>query len=311
MLRTLERSARRLDPAVARALHDEIAAHLDAAIQARMELGESPEEAERNAVAAFGDVRGVARQIADEARIDARAQRHHLAAFVGFFAAFAIALAGSWTGAMPDVWSTVLFVVASFVLVPALVVAAYRARRPRWGLMLLLYPVVSLWFGVGFAAAYLPDAPPPIIGTARRELPRLLAEAQMNVSRLATVTDQVNQARAEFERGGTAVPVGDLHDPLTLTVGHAASHEAAADVWGRVPEDGYRSRLLSAKGIAGDYGTWAAQPWWYGIDVHLRGTQVIVGPWYLIMLGLSAFGAGLRVAVDRLRRRRPRGGTTA
>jgi hypothetical protein len=300
-----------LDPAVARALHDEVAVHLDAAIQARMELGESPEEAERNAVAAFGDVRDVTRQIGDEARIDPRAQRHHLAAFVGFFAAFSLALTGSWTGVIPDVSSTLFFLAASFALVPLLVVSAYRARRPRWGLMLLLYPVLSLWLGAGFAAAYLPDAPTPVVGTLRRDLPRLLADADSNANRLATALNRLDQARADFERGGAAIPVGDLHDPLTLTLGRAPSHEAAADVWARVPVDGYRGRLLAARGVAGDYAIWAARPWWFGFDVHLRGTQVIVGPWYLIMTGLSALGAGLRVAVDRLRRRRPRGGTTA
>lgn len=52
-----------LDDVVRRALCDEIASHLDAAIQARMELGSTFEEAEQGAVAALGHPRKLVRGI--------------------------------------------------------------------------------------------------------------------------------------------------------------------------------------------------------------------------------------------------------
>lgn len=65
-LRRLDRSTNRmLEPHEGRMLRDEIWAHLDASIQARMELGETREEAERRAVQEFGDVGQVVQRVSD------------------------------------------------------------------------------------------------------------------------------------------------------------------------------------------------------------------------------------------------------
>ncbi|MGV3616364.1 MAG: HAAS signaling domain-containing protein [Fimbriimonas sp.] len=56
--------AEEAEPAVARAVRAEIAAHLDAAIQARLELGEVPELAMEQAVAALGSPKVIAAGVA-------------------------------------------------------------------------------------------------------------------------------------------------------------------------------------------------------------------------------------------------------
>ncbi|MGV3616361.1 MAG: permease prefix domain 1-containing protein [Fimbriimonas sp.] len=68
LLARLRRHSVDLEPSLRGALEAEIAAHLDAAIQARMELGESREEAEAGAVAAFGDVGKVVESIEEDLR---------------------------------------------------------------------------------------------------------------------------------------------------------------------------------------------------------------------------------------------------
>lgn len=69
-LRRLDRSADRLLEAdEARMLRDEVRAHLDASIQARLELGETPEEAERHAVRDFGNFGDVVRKVSEAQKV--------------------------------------------------------------------------------------------------------------------------------------------------------------------------------------------------------------------------------------------------
>ena len=85
LLEEFERASGHLDAATRTALRNEISCHLAASIQARMEIGSPPEAAEREAVAAFGDVREIVSRIDEQVRAS-HTSRRLVWLSVGFFA---------------------------------------------------------------------------------------------------------------------------------------------------------------------------------------------------------------------------------
>lgn len=135
----LEQEARHaLPPDEARALVFEARDHLEHSIQARLELGATPEEAEAEAIAAFG----TAQAVGDEAKWrEPRIDRRFL------LSCLVVLLFWGWVGtiqSLPD-WMAIPFVLIAGAVHVAFVVASLYARRIQ--AIALGAILVPLWLG--------------------------------------------------------------------------------------------------------------------------------------------------------------------
>lgn len=146
-LRRLERSAsRHLDPDAARHLREEVAAHFEAAVQARMEMGDSREEAERAAVDEFGDIRKIVRKVGEAQTVRGKA-------LDPFFTAALLVGAISYAGAflMPQGTGAILTLASILICLALCVWASWRVRRLQWRSFLVA--AVPVWFCLTAALA--------------------------------------------------------------------------------------------------------------------------------------------------------------
>ena len=302
-LAQVDESAKRLDPALRSALHNEIAAHLDAAIQARMELGDSPDEAERSAIAAFGDVKRIVKGVAEVNEVDCKAQSQHVAFVGGFFAVFAGGMAASWSGRLSDSATVLGFYGTALPLLVAIFVTAFRARRLRWGRLLLLYPLIAIGFGTAGSISQVPTVPLIGNGIRRQDLDRLAMEADLQASRYDAVALRVSTARQAFEMGENIGPVF-MSMPESPRMEAAATREVAVRRWKRLPLNLYEAFAQGQRHQAAEYRRWATSPWRYALPYQTFATQFIAVPWFLTMLAVSTLAVWVRIGTDRIRPRR-------
>lgn len=132
-----DEAGKSLPPIDVEILRDEMRAHLEESIQARLELGASPEEAERQALAEFGSPKQIGTQTR---RQDGKIDREFLAAslLVIFFWVTALTV-GPPSDALNDFLSLVLIVVHVLFIR-----AAAKARRFQGET--LAYVLGSAWF---------------------------------------------------------------------------------------------------------------------------------------------------------------------
>jgi len=138
LLTEVEReSSRSMTPLLQRELIDEAAAHLDASIQARLELGMDPEVATREAVHEFGDPREFVKEIRKTYeranRKEVSDQGSKWAKVAGYtmvsYAAFAILCTAGGTFD----WRLPLILVGAAIAIPAFAWASFKSRRLMTG----------------------------------------------------------------------------------------------------------------------------------------------------------------------------------
>jgi hypothetical protein len=192
-----------LDPAMTRAVLDEIAAHLDASIQARMELGDSVDQAERDAVAEFGSARVLVRGLMPlrcSSWFDLRFfTRVGLAALLVFLGGYF-----GWHLTSPD---TATWIVAPCILLFLTVTVreSTRARRPQTVPILAIFACVSFLGAAGEARYSIPD------GAMDRAL---ATNAVANLHQMVAINRQriteYDAKRQEFLRGSSIAPIAVL-----------------------------------------------------------------------------------------------------
>lgn len=203
-MQTVDRESRCLGSTEARALRDEIEGHLDAAIAARLELGASPEEAEREAVAAFGDVRAIVRAIrppGPESWFDRRFFRRVCGGWI------LVTLTGyvGWHF-LPFLLPVTSVVLTLMGLVFLMVIReSVRARRVQALPVLAMFPIFVILGAVGQAAIALPDHP-QMIAMERREALRYLGETQDLQREYEEAIQNYHRARREYQMGGRLAP---------------------------------------------------------------------------------------------------------
>jgi hypothetical protein len=127
-LRQLDRSAHRfLDAEAVQKLREEVAAHFESDVQARVEMGQSPAEAEQASVAAFGDIADLVWQVREAQTARGKALDP---VFTGALLAGAIAYASSFLVRSDGAGALMLLgIVVSLALC---IWATWRVRRLQW-----------------------------------------------------------------------------------------------------------------------------------------------------------------------------------
>ncbi|MEZ0326316.1 MAG: permease prefix domain 1-containing protein [Fimbriimonas sp.] len=287
-LHGVEQEARRLPRDTRNALIEEVRAHLDASIHARMELGATLAEAEAQAVCALGNPVKLAREVS-RVHVNRNVDRPFLLACLGVFVELALA-----QGGFPIPWLSW----ALLTNIAVLLYLAYRAQRFQWRALLLIFPIASLWCAISSAyTCYAPDNPSaPWISYAgiTQELLALDAKAKTYTSR----ADKADQLYARFVAGENVGPAFSREATF-------ASRELASQMWQQFGPGGEAERRKSFA-----YREQAAQlaavdhtQWWKGLPKHMVFVQALVLPWMLVIAGISALGTFLFLAISALRSR--------
>jgi hypothetical protein len=303
----LEELSRELDRAgveadVARALLEEVALHLEAETESRIELGTDPAQAEREAVAAFGPARLVARRAADvHEPVPAGALRRTVLS-AGLFL-------GSYAATFTEARDLVALVLLVGVLggLGCLAVSGYRARRVQWLAFVAL--AVPTWLAVSVANSVthvtLAGCDGPV---SRSSLPTSIPEWRHNV---AGYEGYVGNLRALHQRylvhGGRTI----LHGATSPTDGifrtrEARSDEDAARFWQGIEWDAHERGLRMMRETLASMEANVDAPFYGEIPNQLRQTPGMAAGISVFALVVHALGVLVRQARDQIRRRRPR-----
>ncbi len=136
---------RRLSDQQANALTDEINAHLDAAIQARIELGDTPAEAERSAVHAFGSPKVVVNRLA---KLETPKAKLHVPSLIAMMAGelFLAVLSMVVVPGFHSAWIDHIGVAFAVFAVIGCFVTGWRATRFQWkGFAFATFASMFLW----------------------------------------------------------------------------------------------------------------------------------------------------------------------
>lgn len=260
----LERFLRRLEdevdktlsPSEVEALIAETREHLNDSIQARLELGYAMDEAEREAVAAFGGARSVAQAVSREsARPGERARVRLLASAYGLF------IVGLVAGPPFQRWSETLYhaiFVLGWLAVAAFAIASFRARRPAPVRIVAtgLVAAAALWVAIG--TTWLNFYPYGGFGMVPRwETGRYLDQVRRTQSEHLKGLDDADVFATQTRAVSTAIahPLGNLLSlaPETLTVGTAAAAAGGAIdfVFGAFGALAFAARRRARKGPLG------------------------------------------------------------
>lgn len=307
LLHAVDREARVLDVAEARALRNEIEGHLDAAIMARLELGATPEEAEREAVAAFGDVRRIVRALRPDEGLRWFDRHFFVRVGLGWLSLFAAGLLGAWFFAAISGVVNVIVLVLALALVALVVVESLRARRVQLLPVLALFPVFALLGAIGQAATTLPqqDLEPAISRAAAQDG---IKEMRGRIDEFEGALANLKARRAEFDRGVNIAPAIRSLDSSEIAYGPVASRSEATHQWSMADDwrvqaavivGGSRSQMeslqqrLNAPWIFSTFG-------WLGISTWIASVPAALT---LLLNALVAF-------ITWLIRRLPRRGQT-
>ena len=305
-----DEAGKSLPAADVQALVAEARDHLDDSIQARLELGLTAEEAEWEAIAAFGTARRVGREVA---RQEPWVDRRFLAAVVGLVL---VVLGTIHSPAHVSDGVACAFGALIILAHVALVVASVYPRRFQVATLAFVYFSLGLGYSIQQAETqvYVPT-PGGVYRISRAFLPHRVADSRASIDDLLRHAQTLREGYAEFRRndsirspspsGGTAAD-----KPLRLYP-RAARAEAEANwrsaigkgdeyVRTAIPmiEDGIR-RLKAA----------AHAPWWLAIPFEIGHTVTEFGGFALAYTSLYAI-AWLSGGLIRRRNRRRKGTTS-
>jgi hypothetical protein len=226
-LEELERLAKGegLPPEEIRALRDEIAVHLDASIQARLETGEPPDEAASRAVQALGDPSEIVRRMADARPTDVKTGRRKL--LVSLAATLGAYLYAFWSPAnlAADVLLGALLVGLAFVAT-----YSWKARRvqvrPFAALAFPMWLALSVVLSVHWVTLMPGDAP------MMRLTPQDVEVYQRNALAMREQLRQFDAAYARFQRhGGLDIAARFDWDRMVLEMRPAKDAGMARRAW--------------------------------------------------------------------------------
>jgi hypothetical protein len=299
LLSYLEERTRRLPADLREGLLEEMRAHLDASIQARMELGSSWEEASAQAAAEFGPPRLIARKL-NVVHLPLAIDRPFAVSVFSFVAVFALQLALNWNMILPDDVAALPLTLMLLIFLPLILVTAYRARRWQWKTLLVLYPVASILFALAGASAYAPDTLPPAMGTNYRQAAQWAQDHLRKAERLDAQAKGLEQLRERFNAGENVAP--SLGPNPNGTEGRVLANRAAVEkAWKRFSDP--RVEALWERAEAKRLLALNQALWWKGIPYKLVGMQPLAGPWALIVAALSLMAAVTAQLIDRICRR--------
>ena len=217
-LRDLEaRSGRGLPANEVSSLVAEVREHLEESIRARIELGTEPEDAEREAIAAFGAAPRVARDVVQTSRAPRMAAKVRLLA-----AAYALFIVALVAGPAVQRWSETAYhgiFVLGWLTVALFAFASFRSRRPAPVRIVStgLAAAVVLWSALG--ATWLNLYPYDGLGM----MPRWEVRRELEASKDESAVSRDQEALAVTK--AKADPLGNLLSfvPEALTVGSVAA----------------------------------------------------------------------------------------
>ena len=237
----------RIDPSQAEKIVDEVRAHLDASIQARIELGKPREEAESEAIVAFGDPRQFVESLRREPSVrKSLIDRATLLPLVALYAFGAVTLAGSqwsydyswafWMGQDPTF--TILCMAVSIVLGSWVFAVSWRAWRPQ----VLACAVTGLFciplFACALCGKSLVTSPLNISeGSMRQDVMNNLDQVDRQIAREKQAESVLSSARDTYvvhaPPGGPAVDIDYISegDYVSLVTKPAVNRKLARRNW--------------------------------------------------------------------------------
>lgn len=242
-LRQLERSAGRLlDHDAARQLRDEVATHFEAAVQARIEMGDSREEAERRTVDEFGDIRRVVQRVSE-------AQAPPRRAIDPLFTAALIAGGIFYCGAYLTPFGTGALITLGGILASCAVGAwaSWRVRRLQWRSFLIA--LVPAWLCLTASLSIVYRTPAPGESMMRpTEVAEGIAFRKKSIVVQSNYLANLEAAHGKFLReGGLQVPRDFDRETGEIVFGTARNAEFARRSWELVRESFPRQHASIAR----------------------------------------------------------------
>jgi hypothetical protein len=310
LLHLVDRESRVLDAAEARALRNEIEGHLDAAIMARLEMGATPEEAEREAVAAFGDVRRIVRAMRPSEAYTWFDRRFFISVGLGWLALVAAGFLGAIFFA--EFSGLVNFVVIGLSLsLTALVVwESVRARKVQFLPILVLFPLFSVLGAIGQAASFLPyNAQTGEFAVSRRFLESQAQELHHKISATEEAIARHKRFREAFDRGEMVAPEMFESTLPGMIYGEPANRREGDHRWKQAEEwlASRQSEIYSHRSDLVPVEKRLATPWISSISGWLVESAAMTSIPATLTLLLNLFVA----FIAWLARRLPRRGQTA
>lgn len=309
LLHSVERESRVLDAAEARALRNEIEGHLDAAIMARLEMGATPEEAEREAVAAFGDVRHIVRAMRPPQTAFWFDRRFFAVVGLGWLALYAAGYLGGRFFAAFSGTVNLVVIGLTIALVVTVVGMSLRARRVQLLPVVALFPLFTVLGAMGQASATLP-ASDTDWGIQRSEAEAQVVEFSDRYLAFSQALDEYAAQRRAFDQGALTAPVSAPLDKPTVSYEDAVSRAEALAAWTQADRQWKREADFVAtfsKSRRDSLKERLAEPWYRSI-----------GDWLGISATIALFPAALTLLLNMvvafagwLYRRLPRRGRTA
>lgn len=224
-----------------RALVIEIAAHLDATIQARMETGETPDAATQNALNSFGDPKKI---VASFAQVHTtKPPRIYLPFLLSTLVATGLY---SLAFATPAGAAALALLVVLSVAIIWFIVESYRARRLQ--VLSLLVAAVPTW--VAILAVLSVNTVTLSDGGSYRvdDLPRAVAEHSRIARLINGNADALVEGYEKFKRsGGLLTPRDFKEETGQLVLGKARDEEFARRSWELVSSQIPEMRANAAK----------------------------------------------------------------
>lgn len=277
LLRQVEKESRVLDRAEARALRDEIAGHLDAAVAARMELGATPEEAEAEAIAAFGNVRKIVRGMRPphpNTGFDHRFFRRVCAGWV--FTAITGYVGWHFLPPLLPATSYVLTALG-FALLFLVVRESVRARRVQLLPILAMYPLFVLLGAIGQAANAIPSEP-RLLAIDRETASIWAGEMRNEARRYEEALSTYGKMRHEYQAGNLMGPARYQVGEANVQYAPIESSAALARAW-KVFDERWlpysQGRVVSARAESEFIDRRLARPWiwdtfgWLGVSAGI------------------------------------------
>lgn len=299
ILDQVDEASKHLEPVVRLALRNEIAAHLDESIRARIEYGDTPEEAIRGAIAAFGVAEAAVPPKPKDKRFDRL--------FLGGLAGFCSLYAGAFLG--PSDPAATIILVGMLLCLIAGIVGTWMSRRIHWrGFAMVAIP---LWVAIAAALSVVYITPVPgQYRLNRSTLPESIAQMEKSMFVQAATIRNIEGAYAVFKREGGLQIARDF-DPDTGAIKfRRARDEAHAErAWDLLYSELPEMRKGMAETEAWIESARSPRPWYAEIPYQLGeaaiGAAAVMALFalpHLVTLFLAWF-------VDEIRRLTRRGGS--
>lgn len=316
LIRELEaRASRELTKDCANDLVLEISAHLDQAVQARVELGQSTETAEAEAVAAIGSPRKLIRELKQANPRSARAawvDRGVLCAMLAghiVTAGFVVLSFGVADTRSLDprlIWG----IVACWLFA-----ASWRPRRLQIvpAIALLLPAIVFTAIGLSFVR-YADPGFNTYVGTAKRDIPRLIDEAKQRARKYQVANMTFDK---EFETYLSGISDGTIVDEQVLMAPRWIATYARYDMYRFDNADAARSAWVKASGQVHEFNSVnqrgaiefahrleevSSRPAIINWVLHLPSGAYFARGYALFMLGINAIAWLIRSIYETIRR---------